>query len=209
MIRFIYGYNLLLEPELAKSMFRDRAAQFANRLRWEVSIDQDGMERDVYDTLNPLYVIVEDENGLHQGSMRFLPTVGRTMLNEHFRDVYSGPDIRLPDVWECTRFCLAPKAHPRTSVQLLAAGGRLMRELGLRELVAVFDERMQRVYRRSKVSPHTLGTAMYKGGKVAVGKWPYDRKTYQMLLSVGEIAAYEMELYIANSDVMRQPLLSA
>ena len=34
-------------------------------------------------TLNPLYVIWEIPDGSHGGSMRFLPTSGRTMVHEH------------------------------------------------------------------------------------------------------------------------------
>jgi N-acyl-L-homoserine lactone synthetase len=37
-----------------------------------------GQERDRYDDLNPLYVIWQEHDGRHAGSMRFLPTTGRT-----------------------------------------------------------------------------------------------------------------------------------
>ncbi len=201
MIRFIYGYDLLLEPELAKSMFRDRATQFSERLGWDVQVDRNGLERDVYDTLNPLYIIVTDDLGRHLGSMRFLPTLGRTMLNDFFQNIYDGPEIRKPSAWECTRFCLAPGAHPRTSIKLLAAGGRLMREFGLQELVAVFDDRMKRVYRRSGVAPETLGSGLYKGAQVTIGHWRYSAALYTELLSAARIEPIEMELYLANSYI--------
>lgn len=209
MIRFIYGYNLLLEPELAKSMFRDRAAQFSERLGWEVTVDRDGMERDVYDTLNPLYVIVTDDDDKHLGSMRFLPTTGRTMLNEHFNEIYPGPPIASPLVWECTRFCVAPGAGARVSIQLLAAGAALMREFCLQQLAAVFDEKMLRVYRRSGASPEILGCDSYQGSQVGVGLWHYSSKQYQQLLQASQISWTEMQLYLVNSDIYRHRLLSA
>ena len=59
MIRYIYGEDLNKFPMLARSMFRDRADQFATRLGWEVSVDERGEERDEYDRENPLYVIWE------------------------------------------------------------------------------------------------------------------------------------------------------
>ena len=65
-------------------MFRDRAAQFKDRLDWDVTVDENGWEVDEYDRLNPLYIIWENAEGRHGGSVRIMPTVGRTMTNEHF-----------------------------------------------------------------------------------------------------------------------------
>jgi len=75
MIRYIYADDLIQYPSLRSSMLRDRATQFHDRLKWEVTVDADGYEMDQYDRLNPLYVIW-DEGGVHGGSMRFLPTTG-------------------------------------------------------------------------------------------------------------------------------------
>ncbi|MEJ6404935.1 acyl-homoserine-lactone synthase [Yoonia sp. 2307UL14-13] len=209
MIRFIYGYNLLLEPQLAKQMFQDRAAQFADRLGWAVDVNEHGLERDIYDTLNPLYVVVTDDRGAHLGSMRFLPTTGRTMLNEHFKHLYSGPPIASPLVWECTRFCIAPGASVRVSIQLLAAGAALMRAFCLQQLAAVFDEKMLRVYRRSGASPEILGCGLYEGNQIGVGLWHYSREQYLQLLRASQIDPIEMELFLANSDICRDSLLAA
>ena len=66
-------------------MFRDRAFQFKTRLKWKVDVDENGFERDEYDALNPLYVILENNLGRHEGSLRLLPTTGRCMINEKFR----------------------------------------------------------------------------------------------------------------------------
>jgi len=74
MLHYIYSDDLLYYPKLASSMFRDRADQFRTRLAWPVDVDGAGEERDQYDALNPLYVIWENPDGSHGGSMRFLPT---------------------------------------------------------------------------------------------------------------------------------------
>ena len=79
MIRFIRADQLNAFPKLKDSMYRDRADQFKTRLGWDVSVSNDGFERDEYDELNPLYVICEGADGGHLGSMRFLPTVGPNM----------------------------------------------------------------------------------------------------------------------------------
>ena len=57
MLRYLRGSELSRYPELQSSMFRDRAAQFRDRLGWEVTVDERGWERDQYDALDPLYVI--------------------------------------------------------------------------------------------------------------------------------------------------------
>ncbi|MGB7270644.1 MAG: acyl-homoserine-lactone synthase, partial [Albidovulum sp.] len=85
MIRYVTGKELPSFPLLQETMFRDRAVQFRHRLGWEVEVDANGWEQDEYDLLNPIYVIWQMPNGRHGGSMRFLPTVGRTMINDHFR----------------------------------------------------------------------------------------------------------------------------
>ena len=130
MLRYIYANELGLFPVLRDSMFRDRADQFHTRLGWDVQVDDKGWEQDVYDTLNPLFVIWEGPGGRHGGSMRFLPTTGRTMVNDHFTDLTDGVTIRSPFIWECTRFCLAPGAESRAAAALMLGGGSSPRQSG-------------------------------------------------------------------------------
>ncbi len=102
MLRYIYGSDLHENPLLANTMFTDRAMQFRNRLGWDVAVDAQGHERDEYDTHNPLYVLWQRPDGRHGGSMRFLPTTGPTMVNDHFNDLTQGRVIHSPTIWECT-----------------------------------------------------------------------------------------------------------
>ncbi len=106
MLRYIYANDLDQFPALQKSMYRDRADQFKTRLGWDVTVNDAGEERDNYDDLNPLYVIWQKPDGSHGGSMRFLPTTGPTMVNDHFSHLTSGGPITSPLIWECTRFAL-------------------------------------------------------------------------------------------------------
>ena len=145
MIRFITADNLAKFPVLQDSMFRDRADQFVRRLGWDVHVDQYGWEHDEYDMLNPLYVICESREGKHLGSMRFLPTTGRNMIEDHFSHLLNGGMIADPKIWECTRFCLGSDAGPKTAGQLMAAGGEILRGFGLGGFAGVFDQRMVRI----------------------------------------------------------------
>ncbi|MEM7075464.1 MAG: acyl-homoserine-lactone synthase [Pseudomonadota bacterium] len=173
MLRYVYGTDLKQTPRLADSMFRDRARQFRDRLGWDVNVDGNGHERDEYDDLDPLYVIWEGSDGLHRGSMRFLPTTGRTMINEHFTDLLGGGTLVSPLIWECTRFCLAHGAESRIAAALMLGGGELMRHFGVAHFAGVFDARMIRIYRMIGSSPEILGSAGDGKSRISVGLWEF------------------------------------
>lgn len=186
MIRYLYADELHRFPRLATSMFRDRAAQFRDRQGWDVSVNEAGEERDEYDDLNPLYVIWERADGSHGGSMRFLPTTGRTMVNEHFTSLLGGGTVESPEIWECTRFCLAPGAEPRVSAALMLAGGEIMAGFGVKHFVGVFDSRMVRIYRLIGAAPEILGTDGTGRAAISVGLWHFsDRLRMKIALSAG------------------------
>lgn len=173
MLRYVYADELHTFPKLAESMFRDRADQFKTRLGWEVSIDEDGFEKDQYDALNPLYVIWEMPDGTHGGSMRFLPTTGRTMINEHFTNVMGGGTVTSPLIWECTRYCLSRGAPAHVAAALMLGGGEIMRGFGIKHFVGVFDERMVRIYRMIGSSPEVLGSEGAGRDRISVGLWDF------------------------------------
>lgn len=182
MLRYIYGDDLPKHAKLHDTMFRDRAAQFRQRLDWDVSVDENGYESDEYDAMNPLYVIWEQADGSHGGSMRFLPTTGQTMVNDHFRHLSDGVEIRHPFIWECTRFCLSQNAPSRVSAALMLGGMEVGLGNYLTDSVGVFDARMTRIYRRLGWSPTVLGTDGNGRDAISVGLWAYDRKLRPNLL---------------------------
>ena len=182
MLRYVYADALHLFPKLRDSMFRDRAEQFQRRLGWQVKVNALGEERDEYDAQNPLYVIWEDERGRHAGSMRFLPTVGPTMVNDHFRHLTGGVRIESPLIWECTRFCLAPSADRRASAALVLGAGEVMENFRLSHFVGVFDARMERIYRLLGVEPTVVGRSGDGRDRVGVGLWEFDAGARQPIL---------------------------
>lgn len=190
MIRYIYANDLNKYPTLKRTMFRDRADQFKERLGWEVHIDANGEERDEYDALNPLYVIWEKPDGTHGGSMRLLPTTGSCMVNDHFLDITDGVRISSPLIWECTRFCLSRNAEPRTAAALMLAGGEIMFGFGVEHYVGVFDARMVRIYRMIGSSPEVLGAKGEGRDKISVGLWSF---TEEARLAVAERAGIPPE----------------
>lgn len=176
MLRYIYGHDLHNHPKLARAMFRDRADQFRTRLGWEVSVDDRGFERDEYDDLDPLYVIWQNHDGGHGGSMRFLPTTGRVMVNEVFGHLTGGAPIVSPLIWECTRFCLSRGADSNVAAALMLAGGEIMTNFGIRHFVGAFDARMVRIYRAIGSSPEILGSEGEGRNRISVGLWEFTQE---------------------------------
>ncbi|WP_300517267.1 acyl-homoserine-lactone synthase [Aliiroseovarius sp.] len=183
MLRYIYADDLHRFPRLRDTMFRDRAEQFKKRLGWAVQVNAAGEERDVYDGLNPLYVIWEDARGGHGGSMRFLPTMGDTMVNDHFGHLTGGVRIESPLIWECTRFCLSPGADRRVSAALALGAGELMEAYHLEHFVGVFDPRMERIYRLMGLEPEVIGTNGEGRDRVGVGLWAMNKAAFAPTLT--------------------------
>lgn len=183
MLRYIYGHDLGKYPLLSNTMFRDRAEQFKSRLGWDVTVNGTGHERDEYDEMDPLYVIWEQKDGSHGGSMRFLPTVGRTMVNDHFSHLSDGVHIESPLIWECTRFCLAPRADRRASAALVLGAGEVMTQFHLEHFVGVFDPRMERIYRLMGLEPDVIGTAGTGMDRIGVGLWEMNKSAWPKTLA--------------------------
>ena len=198
MLRYIYGEDLHNFAKLQDSMHRDRAVQFRNRLKWDVTVDDNGWERDEYDDLNPLYVIWEDAFGNHGGSMRFLPTSGRTMVNDHFSHL-SDSQIQSPFIWECTRFCLAPTARSRVAGALMLAGGELMRAFALTHLLGVFDARMVRIYSMIGASPEVLGSTGEGRDRISVGLWSFSMADRRQVLRRAGVSSRLSEAWFERS----------
>ncbi len=186
MLRYIYGDALASHQRLAETMFRDRAAQFKTRLQWDVAVDARGFERDSYDDQNPLYVIWERPDGTHGGSMRFLPTTGPVMVNDHFSALLSGP-ICSPLIWECTRFCLSKGAPAHVAAALMLGGGEIMRGFGVTHFVGVFDARMVRIYRMTGSSPEILGSTGEGAARISVGLWSFAPQAQRQVASRARI----------------------
>ena len=182
MLRYIYGTDLHKFPLLRDTMFRDRAEQFSKRLGWDVKVDEFGFEKDEYDALNPLYVIWELPDGTHGGSMRFLPTSGRTMVNEHFSHLTDGVKIESPFIWECTRFCLSPHADRKVTAALVLGAGELMANFSLSHFIGVFDPRMERIYRLHGVIPDVIGKAGTGADAIGVGLWEMNEAAWPKTL---------------------------
>ncbi|KGT73217.1 conjugal transfer protein TraI [Bradyrhizobium japonicum] len=142
---------------LLTSMFRLRRRVFKDRLDWSVAVSGD-LEIDIYDALNPTYVLVVSEQTEVLGCVRLLPTTGPTMLADTFGALLgNGPVPRDERILESSRFCVDTKhnAEPgrsglsRATFVLFAAMLEAMRANGAKSIVTVTDARMERILRRA------------------------------------------------------------
>lgn len=207
MIRIVHAADLYRRPLLAASMFRDRAGQFKERLGWDaVSLDDLGLEFDIYDDLNPVYVIIEDEAGEHCASARLLPTTGRTMLAEHFSDLTDGVAIKSPLIWEVTRCCVSPRLDPRhpltrrAPAALFWAGCDLALRSGVEFFVAVYFSHMQRVWKAGGFAPEILGGRETPAGEILCGMWEITPDFRDMLATKAGMAGETTIDYFPRED---------
>ncbi len=206
MLRFSHGRDLDHLSHLRTTMFQDRAKQFKFRLGWDVKVNEDGEEQDDYDELDPLYVIWENQDGSHGGSARFLPTTGRTMVNEHFLHLTEGVAFRSPFIWECTRFCLAPRSAPTVAAAIMLGGAKLMEAFEIGHFVGVFDAPMLRVYRRIGASPDLLGRTGSGRSGIGVGLWHYNEASKSALLARSGVTLSEIDRWFRGSFDAAEPI---
>lgn len=199
MLRFLGGAELDRHPRLRDTMFADRARQFHERLGWPVELDGRGWERDDYDRLDPTYVVWQMPDGSHGGSLRFLPTTGRTMVNEHFSALAGGRRFSHPKVWECTRFCLSEAAGPAMSAAVLLGAAQFGVGLGLARAVAVFDARMARLYRHLGWEPVVLGTEGWGPDAISLGWWDFSEEVRRRMARKAGIPAETARVWFAQS----------
>jgi acyl homoserine lactone synthase len=156
MITLVPGQNRNNYPELMDKMHRQRKSVFHDQLGWDVKI-VDEWEIDHYDDLNPLYVLVTDDNSDLVGSVRILPTTGKNMLNDTFPELLpSGLRIESPFIWETSRFTIRKPGSKRDFAKMSSATAELGLALnqigkiaGISHFVTVYDAMMHRMLQRT------------------------------------------------------------
>ncbi len=165
MIKMIHGHERHLFAREIDQMHRLRKRVFYDRMQWDVPIIND-WEVDGFDAMDPLYLLVMDEQDQVIGSSRLLPTTGFTMINDIFSELLPGQSpVYSPRIWEGSRFCVDSDvgAHgerapfSRAALEMLIAGNEIGLEVGLTHTVAVFDLNMHRLMKRIGCAGDPLG----------------------------------------------------
>jgi acyl homoserine lactone synthase len=181
----IEGANNSTHTAIIDDMLRARAEVFYDRLRWNVTVQND-KEIDNYDSYDPLYLVSVDEStGMTRGSLRLLSTSGPNMMRDIFRNFFSEPIVfQSPLIWECTRFCIHPqwertrKSESRSghvTTELLFGICEAAIEAGVKYITGVFNVSMTTIYRRAGWSPEVLGRSTNADSDIAYGLWQVDK----------------------------------
>ncbi len=148
-----FGTNL----DLLASMFRLRRRVFRDRLDWSVSVSGD-LELDVYDALNPTYLMMLSGGREVIGCVRLLPTTGPTMLADTFPQLLAAEmPPRNHRILESSRFCVdttlaiesTGNGLSRATFILFAAMIESLCMFDADSIVTVTDTRMERILRRA------------------------------------------------------------
>ena len=165
MLLVAHGSEIASHADIFEQMYRLRAEQFSRRRGWRVDV-QDGLEKDRFDDLNPLYICVLGNNQNLLASLRLLPTTGPHMLSDVFPEVMGEAGIvRHPLIWESSRFCVNTKAVREFGAdgintitrQVLAGLFQTAHEAGIRNVISVYDVFVERILRRAGCSFERLG----------------------------------------------------
>ncbi len=153
MIKILQNCDKTKYPHLFEQMFRLRAQEFHERRQWAVSV-KDGKEIDRFDDLDPVYVLVVNEDDEVWASLRLLPTTGPYMVADVFPELMAGDSIiRHPLIWESSRFCVDhTKALQRSTLgirivtqQLLIGAFNTAKAAGIERIISAADILVTRI----------------------------------------------------------------
>ena len=102
-------------------MHHDRKRVFVDQLGWQLPSAGSWLEIDAFDNEYTVYLIAcAGADGRHLASVRLLPTTGPHMLNTIFADLGDGGPVVGEDVWESSRFTIAPLGMRGTEIMRLS-----------------------------------------------------------------------------------------
>lgn len=165
--------------ELLREMYRLRREVFADRHGWSVNV-RDGLERDPYDLMAPIYGLCIGPEGRLDGCWRLLPSSGPTLFKDVpvFRQLVDGAVPDATTVWEATRFAIRlpdpgqtgqglGRVHTVTGLLLEAMLGAGL-DHGIDRMVAICELPFERLLQRCGLETRRLGQPVAIGNAPAV-----------------------------------------
>ena len=209
MILVIDALNRDRFGSILDEMFKLRARVFRDRLGWDVTV-RAGREFDLFDDLDPVYLVALDDGFNVVGCNRMLQTTGPHMLADVFQDILCGePPLRSATVWENTRFCVdterlkqpgATKSVSTATCEMMVAILEYGRDSGISDVISVIDPLMDRILKRSNNAPYG-----YIGETVQMGKTramaALNDCTDERIDNVREFAGITGDVFIDEDEV--------
>ncbi len=177
MLLTAYESEFEIHSDIFEQMYRLRARQLGERRGWRVKVEN-GMEKDRFDTLNPLYICVTDDNRKLLASLRLLPTTGPHMLSDVFPEVMGDAGIvRHPLILESSRFCVdtnatkkfGPEGINHVTRELLYGLFSTAHSAGIKNIISVYDVFVERILRRAGCQFDRLGPVVKYDNLKTVG----------------------------------------
>ena len=203
------------KTKLLFEMHRFRTNIFKEKMGWEVSITEDGLEVDQFDLPETVYLLALDGDKRVIGTWRFLPSDGPTMIRDiwpQFLESIAMPSD--PDVWETSRFAVdslkenvsegVTEANEATG-ELLCGIVELCMLCGIREIYSLYDMCMARLLRRKGCRPWTSSKQLRIDDKFAaqVGAFRTDE---ELLASIRQACGIKHRIVTPD---MLPPILQA
>lgn len=169
-----------------RDMHKLRAKVFKDRMGWKVQI-RNGMEIDLYDAIDPHYMVIQKPNGETKGCLRLLPTEGSYMLKDSFPELLHGhaapKDAR---IWELSRFAIETDGRQAFGFSRLtmAAFGEIIaygHGMNLDQYVTVTTTAIERLLRHAGFKISRIGPPIRIGVENAVAIYVDIDKTYAVL----------------------------
>ncbi len=147
-------------------MFSLRYKVFFERLGWDVSIEN-FKERDIYDDLNPIYMVVKNDKQHIEGCWRILPTIGPYMLKNTFPQLLrseKAPESR--EIWELSRFAVISgcniSKHRKTplgsvAMSMIRTVFDFAEQHGVKQYVTVTSVALERLLKKIAIPIHRFG----------------------------------------------------
>lgn len=167
--------------DIFDQMYRLRARQFGERRRCQAAV-QNGLEKDRFDELNPMYICVISESRQLLAALRLLPTTGPHMLWDVFPEVMGDAGIvSNPLVLECSRFCvdaeaaaeIGPEGINPVTRELLCEMFTTAQSAGIQNIISVCDTDVERVLLGAGCVFERLGPiCKYDDRKIVAGMSP-------------------------------------
>jgi acyl homoserine lactone synthase len=170
-----------LDSNTLNMMFRFRHKVFYERLGWDVG-NENGMERDFYDQLNPIYMVARNHHNEIEACTRLLPTTGAYMLKNTFPQLLCGRVApHDPLVWELSRFAVLPSSSTQQSqailnnltFEMLRSIYNFAQQRGIKRYILVTSAALERLLKRTGLPLYRFENhkAQYVGKVLTVVCW--------------------------------------
>lgn len=154
------------KEDLLRDMHRFRARVFCDMLKWQVLVNDEGLEVDQFDLPDAIYLLALDEDRRVIGTWRLLSTSGPTMIRDvwpHYLETLPMPAS--PDVWEVSRFAVSPICQRADEIvsqsrraigEMFCALTEFCLSAGIRQVYTLYDERIARIIQRIDCQPSRI-----------------------------------------------------